>query len=289
MKSIQKGLPKEFDKSFTVYQEIGQFFPYPWHYHPEYELVLVRKSTGRRMVGDNIGFFEEGDLVFLGPMLPHVWVNDEQFLNGTAECSADAVVIHFDEKFLGKEFMQIPEMEPFKKFLYLSKRGISIKGEARDTINKLMEDIIDKRGLKRLSILLDIFDTLSINTEYEFLASPSLIQNLPFETSEHLKKINGYILNNFQEDISLVDISNVANMALTTCCNFFKKHYRLTFKEYLNTVRIGHACNLLSEKDINIREISYACGYNNMANFNKQFKKLKHMSPREYRKKLDLQ
>src|ERR1700755_1842658 len=109
MKAIEKRLPRDYGKSFIVFRETGKFFPAPWHYHPEYELVLVTKSTGRRMVGDHIGYFQEGDLVFMGPRLPHVWVNDPQY-NSQSGLVADAIVIHFEESFLGKSFMNIPEM-----------------------------------------------------------------------------------------------------------------------------------------------------------------------------------
>ena len=85
MKSIELRLPKDFDKSFTVFKEVGKSFPCPWHYHPEYEIVLVLKSNGRRMVGDNIGKFDAGDLVCMGPFLPHVWVNDPKFINGQVD------------------------------------------------------------------------------------------------------------------------------------------------------------------------------------------------------------
>lgn len=104
MKSIEVRLPQDFDKSFVVFKEKGQYFPCPWHYHPEYELVLVLKSQGRRMVGDHIGNFQEGDLVCMGPYLPHVWVNESSFVDGTADYEAEAIVIHFQEDFLGEDF-----------------------------------------------------------------------------------------------------------------------------------------------------------------------------------------
>ncbi|MDQ6608487.1 MAG: cupin domain-containing protein, partial [Bacteroidota bacterium] len=84
MKPVEMRFAKDFDKSFVVFRETGKSFPCPWHYHPEYEIVLVTKSTGRRMVGDNIGYFNEGDLVFMGSGLPHVWINDPSFVNGEA-------------------------------------------------------------------------------------------------------------------------------------------------------------------------------------------------------------
>jgi len=291
MKSIERRLPQEIDKSFIVFNEVGPYFPYPWHYHPEYELVMIRRSTGRRMVGDHIGHFEEGDLVFMGPLIPHVWVNDPEFVQGKKEYLANAIVIQFVDNFLGQTFMQIPEMNEFRQFLKISDRGMVIKGKAREKINALMEEMLLNNGLQRLSSLFSIFDILSglKKSEYELLASPGSLQNINSNTSDHFNKINEYIMRNFYEDISLPEIASVANMAVTTFCNFFKKHYRVTFVEYLNRVKIGYACKLFSENDVNVVEAAYKSGYNNLSNFNKQFKKLKNMTPSEYRKKLEME
>lgn len=291
MKSIERRLPQEIDKSFIVFNEVGPYFPYPWHYHPEYELVMIRRSTGRRMVGDHIGHFEEGDLVFMGPLIPHVWVNDTEFVQGKKDYLADAIVIQFVDNFLGHPFMQIPEMEEFRQFLKISDRGMVIKGKAREKINALMEEMLPNNGLQRLSSLFSIFDILSglKKSEYELLASPGSLQNINSNTSDHFNKINEYIMRNFYEDISLPEIASVANMAVTTFCNFFKEHYRVTFVEYLNRVKIGYACKLFSENDVNVVEAAYKSGYNNLSNFNKQFKKLKNMTPSEYRKKLEME
>jgi len=288
MKSVEKRLPQEIDKSFIVFNEVGPFFPCPWHYHPEYELVMVRRSTGRRMVGDHIGYFEEGDLVFMPPRIPHVWVNDPEFLEGKKDYPADAIVIQFMDDFLGQPFMQIPEMEEFRKFLKIADRGLVIKGKSRERINAIMEKMLVSNGLKRLSYLFNIFDILSAmkKSDYEALASPCSLQIINGKSSDHFSRINEYIMRNFHEDISLPKIASIANMAVTTFCNFFKDHYRVTFVEYLNSVKIGHACKLISEKDVNIVEAAYRSGYNNLANFNKQFKKLKNMTPSEYRKKI---
>ena len=289
MKSIEQRLPQEFDKSFIVFQETGPFFPCPWHYHPEYELVLVLKSSGRRMVGDHIGYFDEGDLVFMGPFLPHVWVNDPQFVHGKAAYPADAVVVQFVDGFLGKPFLEIPEMENFMTLLKLSQQGVQLEGQARSAIATLMTQMLTMNGLQRLSALLTIFDILTRNTQYTLLASPGFTPNANLKSSDHFRRINEYIMQNFQEEISLSEMASVANMGVTTLCNFFKEHYRVTFVEYLNTIRVGHACKLLSEKDINVVEVAYECGFNNLANFNRQFKKFKQMTPSEYRKMLNIE
>lgn len=283
MKVIEQRLPQDFDKSFIVFKEVGKFFPCPWHYHPEYELVLVCKSTGRRMVGDHIGYFDEGDLVFMGPVIPHVWVNDSQYLNELASHDAAAIVIQFTNDFLGKDFFNIPEMEDFKNFLKLSSRGMCIKGKCRQSIIELMEKMTAMNGVQRIASLLSIFDLLANCKEYELLASPSYAENIQVKCSDRFSKITDYIMRNFDRDIALPQIAEISNMGVTTFCNFFKEHYRMSFVEYLNTVRIGHACKLLSENDQNIVQIAYDCGFNNLANFNRQFKRYKNMTPSEYR------
>ncbi|WP_419803371.1 AraC family transcriptional regulator [Mucilaginibacter sp.] len=286
MKIIEARLPQEFDKSFIVFQEKGKFFPAPWHYHPEYELVLVNKSTGRRMVGDHIGYFEEDDLVFMGSRLPHVWVNDQMFLKGEANYPADAIVIQFVEHFLGDKFLDIPELGNFRRFLKTSERGMVLKGNTRKKIIRLMQDMLPMNGIQRLSALLGIFEILSYTSEYELLASPQFIQSFQYESPGRFKKITEYIMQNFNKDINLPDAASVANMGLTAFCNYFKDQFRLTFVEYLNTVRIGHACKLLADDKNNIVEVAYECGFNNLANFNRQFKKIKNTTPSDYRKLL---
>ena len=288
MKFIDLRLPQDFDKSFIVFKEVGKFFPCPWHYHPEYELVLVTKSSGRRMVGDSIGSFDEGDLVFMGPLLPHVWVNDQKFIKGETDDQAEAIVIHFKEDFLGKNILEIPEMETLRKFLLLSNRGMEIKGKAREDINTLMVKMLSMNGMQRLSSLLSIFDILSRPIKFELLASPGFVDATHHKESDRLDKIIKYVLANFDDDISLPMAASMMNMGLTTFCNFFKENYRITFVEYINMVRIGHSCKLLFEKDQTIAEVAYECGFNSIANFNRQFKKAKNMSPSEYRKVINV-
>lgn len=288
MNAIEYRLPQDFDKSFIVFQEIGVFFPCPWHYHPEYEIVLVNKSSGRRMVGDHIGYFDEGDLVFLGPMLPHVWINDTEYLTGNAKCQAEAIVIHFLDNFLGKSLSNIPEMESFRKILNLSNRGLVIKGETRKKIASIMNELLDMSGLMRISKLFTILDILANSSEYEVLASPSYLTTIQIQATDRFDKIHKHIIKNFDSDISLPEIASIANMGITTFCNFFKEHYRVTFIEYVNSIRIGHACKLLSDKNQNVAQVAYRCGFKNLANFNRQFRKFKNMTPSDFRKNIQL-
>lgn len=287
MKAIEQRLPQDFDKSFVVFRETGKHFPCPWHFHPEFELVLVLRSTGRRMVGDHIGYFGDEDLVFMGPRIPHVWINDPQFINGEADYQADAIVIHFMDSFLGEKFLSIPEMEHFKSVLRMSSRGLAYHGQTREKINSLMKSMLKMSGLKRLAVLFEIFDILSTSTEYEVLASAGYTQ-VELKASDRFGKVTEYIMRNFDKEITLPEVASIANMAVTTFCNFFKDHFRVTFVEYLTAVRIGYACKLLADDEHNIAEIAYESGFKNLANFNRQFKRFKNMTPSEFRKTIDL-
>ncbi len=224
----------------------------------------------------------------MGPKIPHVWINDDKYTKGLADTNADAIVIHFLDDFLGESFFQLPEMEHIKNFLDLSHHGIVINGKAKEKIGKMMKDMLEMNGIQRLASLIQIFDTLASNTAYELLASPGFVQDSHLRCSDRFSKVTEYILRNFNNEITLPEIAAVANMAVTTFCNFFKEQYRVTFIEYLNKVRIGYACKLLHEHKQNIVEIAYECGFNNLANFNRQFKKLKHMTPRDYRRALEM-
>lgn len=284
MKPVEFHLPQDFDKSFIVFRERGDFFPAPWHFHAHYEFVLVTESTGKRMVGDNIGFFGPDDLVFIGSRLPHLWLNDKVYLDRQASGKADAIVIHFTDDFLGKDFMTIPEMDGFKKFLTLSERGMVITGETRRKVSVLMKRMPEMSGLERLASLLIIFDVLADTTDFELLASPRFVANQSLDVSNRFRNVIHFIMENFDKDLTLSEVAEHSNMGVTAFCNFFREQFRCTFIEYLTSVRVGHACKLLSESDRNVVEIAFESGFNNLANFNRQFKKLKHMTPSDYRK-----
>lgn len=282
MKAVEFRLPREFDRSFIVFREQGPFFPCPWHYHPEYELVLVNRSSGKRMVGDHIGYYDNGDLVLMGPNLPHVWVSDNKYLEIQDPQASDATVIHFTSDFIGQEISYLPEFSIFSEILELSSRGIHIRGTASTEISTIMNRMQHESGLKRLGSIFEIFDIISSMTDYKTLASPNFMFNNSKENNRH-SRINDYILRNFHRQISLKEVADEANMATTTFCNFFKEQYRMTFIEYVNRIRVGHFCKLITDRDRSILEAAYASGFNSIANFNRQFRKIKNMSPTEFR------
>src|SRR5690606_3535621 len=150
----------------------------------------------------------------------------------------------------------------------------------------LMKEMVNMNGIQRLAGLFNIFDVLANNSEFDLLASPGYQKDILFNGPDRFNLIIEYILRNFHHNITLPEVASQANMAVTTFCNFFKEHHRITFVEYLNRVRIGHACQLLGSTKKTVAEIAYECGYKNLANFNRQFKKIKKMTPVELRKNI---
>ncbi len=270
--------------SFVLQRDQYDFYPTPWHYHPEYELVLVVKSTGQRIVGDSMEDFGPGDLVFMGPNLPHVFSNGPEYYQGRKELRAEAIVIHFNEEFSGHGFFDLPEMTVVKKLLLNSRWGLKILGKTRERIAADMEAMLDQPPPQRLLNLLQILELLSTSKEYRMLASMGYVQTDQPEDTNRMNKIYSYIMSRFRDPISLSEVSQVANLTPQSFCRFFKSRTRKTFSRFLNEVRIGYACKLMAEDHLNISDICYESGYNNLSNFNRQFKRVVKKSPSVYRK-----
>lgn len=284
MKLIIERLNKEAKSSFVLQKDVYPHYPTPWHYHPEYELVLVLKSSGEKIIGDHISSFADGDLAFLGPFLPHVYHNSQIYYEENSNLTAEAIVIHFTKDFLGNHFFNIPEMEAIVSFLENSVMGFSITGKTRQLVARKMNDMLEMPGPVRVIELLTILHTLSETKDKKRLASPGFIQNFKASGSEQITKVCDFIMKNFAADLTLEQVARIANMSPNAFCNFFKRRTRKTFVNFLNEVRVGYACKLLSVDRLNITEVCYSSGFKNLSNFNRQFKRIVNKTPHKYRK-----
>lgn len=286
MKPILEKLTLEPKYSFVVLKDKLAYYPTPWHFHPEFELVLVVKSTGQRIVGDKIENFCDGDLVFMGPNLPHVYNNDSRYYEGRKDLFAEAIVIHFSEGFLGKGFFELPEMTHIKQLFQRSHCGLKIEGKTREKISFKMHSMLSLKGSSRIIALLSILEILSTSTQYKLLSSSGFTLKPNSLGTERMTKVHEYILLNFKKDISLEEVAGIANMSPNSFCRLFKSNTRKTFVTFINEIRIGYACKLISENKKAIADICYSSGFNNLSNFNRQFKKIKKKSPLQYKKNL---
>ncbi|PCE64724.1 AraC family transcriptional regulator [Sediminicola luteus] len=250
------------------------------HSHKNFELNYIGSGTGRRIVGDNISGFEKGDLVLMGPNLPHCWEVLDTEKNTIPYC----IVTHFSEEITNAEFFKLPELEGVVELLKAANRGLRFKVEDDSRIRSILEKTTTLHGLEYYIELLKIFNILMNTEEREQLSNP-MDQTQNFSKNlEKINKVYEYVFQNIQEGIKLEEAASVINMAPSSFCRFFKKKTKVTFMEYVKSVRVGIAAKLLAETDKQITQICFECGYNNLANFNHYFKKSMGKTPSEYRK-----
>lgn len=273
---------KPANSSFRVTHHVEPYFLKVWHYHPELELVLSLKSTGTRFVGDSIKKFDEGDVVLIGKNLPHMWLNDESYFKKDSTKIAEDIVIHFNKEFMGAEFLNAYEMKPIADLLNKSRYGIKFISPPRKVLKGIKKINNLAEGFTRTLKLLQILNVLANHQEYELLTSEGFVNTFKKNQNESLDKTYEYIFENFNKSISLNDVAEIANMNASAFSRFFKRVNRKTFSRYLNEVRIGYACKQLIENKSKIATICYESGYNNISNFNRQFRAIKNMSPSEY-------
>lgn len=274
----------KLNHSFELHHHCFPHFLQVWHYHPELELVYIKNSTGTRFLGDSIQKFQAGDLVLIGENLPHMWQNDEIYFTEKSGLSAEALVIHFNKDFAGKDFLSLPELSGIKQLFEIAKRGILFKGDIKPTIASMLENMFQANDFERLIHLIQLLKFLSMASELDVLSSPGFVDSFKREENRRLDKIYEYIINNFREEITLEKAADLANMNTSSFCRYFKKTTSKTFSQYLNEVRVGFACRLLMEKKFNISETCYESGFKNISNFNRQFRNIAGMSPSEYTK-----
>lgn len=255
-----------------------------WHFHSEVELVVILKSTGIRFIGDSIETFKEGELVLIGKNLPHMWMNDPVYFEKDSELTAEALVIHFREDIAGQEFWNLPEIKNISRLMKLARRGIKFNGiENKDIIQKVRE-LLDLTGFKKVIQFLQILDELASETDYEMLSSPTFVKDFNKSDKQRLEPVYNFIINNFKTGISLDQVAEVACMNPSAFSRYFKRVHRKTLTAYINELRVGYACKLLLEDKYSKTDICFECGFNNLSNFNRQFKSITSYSPSEYLK-----
>ena len=250
------------------------------HSHRNFELNYIASGSGKRIVGNSISGYKKGDLVLLGPHIPHCWDNLETEQDTIAEC----IVTHFNENIISSDFFNIPELEKVVDLLKNASNGIWFKGKKAEIVGQNLKKMVTLKGLDRYIELLKVFHLLLQIEDRENLALPSVLTN-SFETDQdQINKIYEYVFNNIQTGIKLKEASALVYKEPGSFCRYFKKKTNQTFMDYVKNVRIGMAAKLLAETDKQITQICYECGYNNLANFNHYFRVIMKKTPSEYRK-----
>ena len=279
MKPLFRKIIQASGSSFSFVEESPPLFDTPWHFHPEYELILIENSTGKRFMGDNIAEFDRQELVLIGPNLPHFWRNDD-----TCDLAqARAYVIHFATDFLGETYFQLPELLPVQTLLELARTGLKIMGSTNVHVAGMIRQLPRLKGFERLMQLQHILYVLALSGEREPLSSLGFVESFQATRHERISQVYEYVMYNFRQKITLQDVASVASMSEVGFCRYFKKSTGKAFFSFLNEIRIGYACRLLIEGGQNVTQVSYESGFNNLAHFNRQFKDITAQTPQQYR------
>ncbi|AZQ64889.1 AraC family transcriptional regulator [Flammeovirga pectinis] len=283
MRLLEKKLAPT-NKSFAIYRNQKPCLDEQWHFHKELELIYVNKGNGLRFIGDHVAEFNEGELVLVGSNLPHLWKNSPEYYNNLG-LATDSLILQFDPKFLGDTFLQMHESVSLRKLLSRAKNGIEFRNEkVKKEIFKHLVDLQTSQGFESMQTVLQILHKLSIEEDINIFVSSGFSEDINDKDSKRLDKVYQFVLENFHRDIQLSEVAELSFLGISPFCRFFKKRTHKPFSQFLNEVRVGHACKLLITNELSISQITYSCGFNSQTNFNRQFKKIKNVSPRDYQK-----
>jgi AraC-like DNA-binding protein len=273
------------EHSFSLTHSTGPNFGRIWHFHPELELHYTIRGRGVRLIGDNVNNFSEGELILLGENLPHTWRCDECYYKNDPSVSIEAIVLQFLPECLGKGFYELPETYIISKLYEKARQGMLIEGRTKAQIIDLLFESEKAEGLGRLIGFLEIIKTLSETEEYSTIASAHAFYKSSEKENIRLNNVYTYTLANFRKEITLQEVAATSNLSVTSFCRYFKMMTKKPYYDFLIEIRVSHACRMLIEDKYPIEVLCFDCGFNNISNFYRHFKKVTGMTPREYKRK----
>jgi AraC-like DNA-binding protein len=282
-KAFQKSRIPE-GKAFVIRELIAPCFDVNWHFHSECQLFMVLKGRGTRFIGDHMQPFKEGDMVFTGPNLPHLWRSDNTYFDSKNGLETHGIVIYFPVNFLGESVFQLEEFEGIARILKTSARGLEISGKTNLLIGEMMKELIAMKGGESIIQLLQILNLMVDSSDCQPITQADYINLNKESETDRMGQVYEYVLKNFKEKIMLEEVAEMANLSVSAFSRYFKTRVNKSFSDFLSDVRISHACKLLHEEEMNISEISFECGFFTLSNFNKQFKDRTGKTPLAFKK-----
>lgn len=269
--------------SFSARRDNVPYINNRWHYHAEVELIYFKKGNGTQFIGDSIKRFRSGDVVLVGAHLPHYWRFDDNYFNDE-KSNADVVVVHFCENFWGNSFLNLPENKSIKLLLERAQRGVQIQDKSKKLIGELIESILLSEGPKRIILLVEALLAIENYSQGSLLSSIGFRHDFEETENDRINAIYNYSLANFKRKIQMEEMAAVANISPNSFCRYFKSRTRKTYTQFISEIRVGHACKLLIEDSMNVKQICYESGFHNFASFHKHFKIITGKSPLSYQK-----
>lgn len=282
MKSIllHEITPLTQNDCYTVFTRQKTDFDFPLHYHEEFELNAILNAPGaQRVIGDHIGEIEDLEMVLVGPNLQHAWFNHK-----CKDCNITEVTVQFHRDLLDEKFLRRNQLAFIRKMFEQSFRGILFSKETTQALAPRLLNLNQKHGFDGVLELFSILHDLSVSRNMKLLSdAPYNNTEIFSHNSRRIQKAMAYMNQNFDKPVSLGEVAKLANMTEVAFSRFFKSRTGGNFIDALNDIRLGHASRLLIETTQTVSEIAYHCGFNNIANFNRIFKKKKACTPKEFR------
>lgn len=282
MKPFYQKLTPLPTQSVIFYDEEKPHFTVSWHFHQEIEILFVLKSTGTCYIGDGIHRFTDGEISIIGENVPHWWKSDSKFFESTNNSGVRALIIQFKKEIFDDNFINLHEMSGIRMLIEKSQRGIQFYGTSRKILGKQVQKIFRMKGIKRITELIILLDMMANTDEYGYHSSLGYSKIINSYDFFRFKIIQEYIIKNFTQPIKLKDIADKANICPTAFCRYFKQRTGRTFISFLNEIRVGNACKLMVEENLPVSIACIESGFNNLAHFNKIFRRIFNLSPTEY-------
>lgn len=272
--------PFQMESSFRTFIKNQEITGTPLHYHPDYEMNFVISGLGTRRIGNNIEDFEEGDLILLAPNIPHRWKNTNKKRHPYS-----SLVIQWKEDFLAGAWETVPEFTNIKKLLKRANKGVKFDAYISREIRKNQSALLMLPPFEKLILLLQILNDLAKTDEFKTLDE----EGISFSNSVPNARIDTvcrFIKAHYSEKITLSKVAALVNMSEGSFSRFFSQTTQKPFFSFLNEFRIKMACKMLGESDMQVNEIAYACGYDCLQFFYRQFTRYAKCAPQNYRKKI---
>lgn len=284
MKPVLRQVTSTPEYSFTVRKDEGENMLNNWHYHPEIEILYIKRSLGTWLIGDHIGHFKSGDIVMIGANLPHCFRHEYEYIIKKEDKAGESICLKFLPEIFGPVFLNLPENKVIKDIITKCGRGLQLKGKIKNKVGSTIEKMLTSSPAKKMTYLLSVLADIAESRDFSMLCSPGFLQTTADADKDRIKLIFEYTFTHYSEKITIEELASLLHMTRQSFCRYFKSKTKKTYVQFLMEVRIGHACKLLVEDEKNVSEISYECGYNNISHFNHQFKMITGKKPLEYKK-----
>ncbi|WP_044210866.1 AraC family transcriptional regulator [Flammeovirga sp. OC4] len=275
MKTFFEKVVTQDTSNIRAFKYSNKAFNTPWHVHPEYELTFILNSVGNRYVGNNISDYQPGELVLLGPNLPHCWKNDLE-----SDERAESLVLQWSKEVIAP----LMGFDEIKSVFNKVERGIIFHQPESIDVEAKMNKIIASKGIERYLHFVTLLKEMVKLDQRHYLAGASYAYDESSATNDRIEKVQNFISDHYDRKIKLSEIAHELNMTEQSFSRFFSKAMQRPFFVFLNEYRINRVSRLLLETDMQVAEIGYRCGYESLPFFYQQFKKFKNYSPLEFRK-----